>query len=64
MVPVILKASMWEPLVGHIQVLPTGGATIMNQEHIDEAFLNVVKGIAEVIRQLRSGPTGPVALAP
>jgi hypothetical protein len=64
MVPVILKASMWEPLVGHIQVLPTGGAPIMSQEHIDEAFLNVVKGIAEVIRQLRSGPTGPVALAP
>ena len=56
MVPVILKASMWETLVGHLQVLPSGGQAIMSQQKPDDAFLSAVKGIAEVIQQIRSGP--------
>jgi formylglycine-generating enzyme required for sulfatase activity len=52
-IPIILRHVDWEedPLFGHLQALPTGGAPIESDRwrYRDEAFLDVVKGLRKVL---------------
>ncbi len=55
-VPILLRPVDWEGApFAKLQVLPTGARPITVWEDLDQAFLNVSRGIRQVIEQLRSG---------
>jgi O-acetyl-ADP-ribose deacetylase (regulator of RNase III) len=62
--PVILSASMWQPLVGDFQVVPPNALPILSHDRTDEAFLSVVSELAQQIKKWQvtgregSGDTG------
>lgn len=61
-VPVILSASMWQPLVGHLQVMPDNAHPILSHERTDEAFFSVASELGQRIdRWRRSEPSSPSA---
>ena len=56
-IPVLLKASHWEPLFGDIQILPGGALPIVttnpppNHPGVDESFLSVVMELSRQIKR-------------
>lgn len=60
MLPVILSQCHWTSLVGHIQVLPPGGAPLSKQPDQDEAFYDIVAEVVRLageIKQMRAAHT-------
>ncbi len=51
-IPIILRPSDWQasPL-GQLQALPTGGKPVTRWEDQDEAFLDVIKGLRQVVTE-------------
>jgi TIR domain len=55
-VPILLRPVDWEGApFARLQVLPSGARPITVWEDLDQAFLNVSRGIRQVIERLRSG---------
>lgn len=55
-IPILLRPVDWEGApFARLQVLPSGARPITIWEDLDQAFLNVSRGIRQVIEQLRSG---------
>jgi hypothetical protein len=55
-IPILLRPVDWEGApFAKLQVLPSGARPITLWEDLDQAFLNVSRGIRQVIEQLRSG---------
>jgi len=52
-VPVIVRACDWKHLVGHVQVLPHDGKPVASHPDRDEAYLEVVTQMKELILTLR-----------
>src|SRR5579864_5952422 len=51
-IPIILRPTDWQDVLGHLQALPTEGKPITSWSNRDEAFINVIDGIRPVIKQL------------
>jgi len=51
-IPIILRPTDWQGVLGHLQALPTEGRPITSWSNTDEAFINVIDGIRLVIKQL------------
>jgi hypothetical protein len=52
-IPIILRPVAWEETpIGKLSVLPTGNRPITQWDNQDEAWLDVVQGIREVVRDL------------
>ncbi len=51
-IPIILRWAIWkETPIGKLQALPTDGKPVKSWHDEDEAFLNIVKGIREVVEK-------------
>jgi hypothetical protein len=56
-VPIILRASDWqdEPF-GNFLALPTDGKPVTKWDDQDDAFLDIVRGVKDVVEKIRSQP--------
>jgi hypothetical protein len=53
-VPVILRPSDWEPILGPFQALPTRGKPVTTWPNRDEALLDIARGIRKTCERLRA----------
>ena len=61
-IPIIIRPVYWEEApFAKLQVLPTGGKPITKWSDTHEAFLDVARGIHEVVKALRVRPHQPHA---